>query len=192
MADTTKKKGGKAATKGGGPKTGPLIAWVAAPIIGVVFFATILLLTVGMLPTIAAFVVDRYPRKLITKTVGFMNFAGCAPYVMQLWTGSQTVDQVADILGEPTHWLVMYGTAGVGWTIYFLMPPLAAAWLAVSQEMRQKALQGQQQQLIEEWGPEVRSAAGGGTDRPPETDAMLEAAAASAANAEGNAPPPAG
>ncbi len=183
MADKSK-KAAKAGTSGGGSKTGPLIAWIAAPIIGVVFFATILLLTVGMLPTLAAFAIDRYPRKLITKTVGFMNFAGCAPYVMQLWTGSQTVDQVADILGEPTHWLVMYGTASVGWTIYFIMPPLAAAWLAVSQDMRQKSLQAQQQQLIDEWGPEVRSAAGGGTDRPPETDAMLEAAAAAAAKAE--------
>lgn len=189
MADGTgKSKTPARAAQAQRSRTGPLIAWIIAPIIGVVFFASILLFTVGMLPTLAAFIVDRYPRKLITRTVGFLNFAGCVPFALELWAGSHSVDQVAEILSDPTKWLVMYGAAGVGWAIHFLMPPLAAAWLAMSQELRQKAIQTQQQQLVAEWGPEVRSAAGGGSDRPPETDAML---AEAAALAEGNAPPPA-
>ena len=50
----------------------------------------------------------------------------------------------------------MYTMAAVGWMILFAAPPIVAAYLAVTSEMREKTLKARQDELIEEWGRNVR------------------------------------
>ncbi len=137
-------------------KRSAIIAWIVAPIIGVVFFPTIILLTVGMAPTLVAFIIDRRPRKFAARAVGYLNFTGCLPFALKMWTGSHSLDSVLDILSSPISWFVMYSAAAGGWVIYFLMPPIVAAWMAVASEVKAKAIRARQEELIKEWGAEVK------------------------------------
>lgn len=157
MADAQRKE---KTEKGGKPRLGPVLAWVIAPIVMFAFYETIFLLTVGMVPTLVAFIVDRYPRKFVAKTVGYLNFAGCLPFLLRLWKGSGGIESVLDVLRDPFTLLTMYAAAASGWLIFFVMPPLVTAWLAVSHEVKLQSVKSRQNGLIEEWGREVRKAAG--------------------------------
>lgn len=155
MAKGPAKKNAKTASKG----SGSLLAWVIAPVIGVIALPTVLLLMVGMAPTLVAFfIVDRNPAKYKTRAVGYLNFAGCLPYALDLWRsgGVWDFENLFAIIADPFALLVMYSTAAVGWIVLFTTPPVVAAYLAVTSEMREKTLTARQKELIAQWGRNVR------------------------------------
>ena len=141
---------------GGGSKRGAIMAWVIAPMIGIVFFPTIILLTIGMAPSLVAFMTDRRAGKYAARTVAYLNLAGCLPFALRMWVGSHTLDAAFQILSDPMNWFVMYSAAAVGWLIYFCTPPIVAGYMAVTHEVRNKTLDTRQEALIKEWGAEVK------------------------------------
>ena len=141
------------------PATYKILAWVLALVFVFTALPTVILLTVGMVPTLVAYIVDRNPMKYASRTVGYLNFCGCLPYALGLWTGDHSVDAVIGILVDPFAWFAMYGAAAVGWLIYYSTPPVVAAWMAVNHEIRQQALKSRQAELTNEWGNTVRRAA---------------------------------
>ena len=136
-----------------------ILAWFLAPVFVITALPTVILLAVGMVPTLVAYIVDRNPMKYASRTVGYLNFCGCLPYALRLWTGDHSVDAVIGILVDPFAWFAMYGAAAVGWLIYYFTPPVVAAWMAVNHEIRQQALKSRQAELTNEWGNTVRRAA---------------------------------
>jgi len=156
MAKIPKKKNAAA------PKntaSGSLLAWVVAPVLGLIAMPTVLLLVVGMAPTLVAFfIVDRHPSKYTTRAVGYLNFSGCLPYALDLWRGGGVwnFEILFTIITDPFTLLVMYSAAGVGWMILFGTPPFVGAYLAVTSEMREKTLKARQTEIITEWGRNVR------------------------------------
>ncbi len=136
-----------------------ILAWFLAPVFVITALPTVILLTVGMVPTIVAYIVDRNPMKYASRTVGYLNFCGCLPYALGLWTGDHSVDAVIAILVDPFAWFAMYGAAAVGWLIYYTTPPVVAAWMAVNHKIRQQALKARQTELMNEWGNAVRRSA---------------------------------
>ena len=156
MAKKPAKKNAKAAKSSG---SGSLLAWILAPIIGILALPTVLLLAVGMAPTLVAFfIVDRHPAKYSTRAVGYLNFAGCLPYAIDLWRsgGVWDFETLFLIITNPFTLLVMYSAAAVGWIVLFAAPPVVAAYLAVTSEMREKQLKARQKDLISHWGRNVR------------------------------------
>lgn len=139
--------------------SGSLLAWVVAPVLGVIALPTVLLLVVGMAPTLVAFfIVDRHPSKYSTRAVGYLNFSGCLPYALDLWRGGGVWDFeiLFTIITDPFILLVMYSAAAVGWMILFGTPPFVASYLAVTSELREKTLKARQKEIIAEWGRNVR------------------------------------
>ena len=136
-----------------------VIAWVAAPLVGIAFFPTILLLVIGMAPSIVALIIDKRPRKVTARAIGYLNFAGVLPYALQLWTGQNTISGVMELVLEPTALLVMYSAAAVGWTLNIVMAPIMSAYLAVRYEAKTRSIGSRQEELIKEWGPEVKGQA---------------------------------
>ena len=116
---------------------------------------TVLILCVGMLPTVAAFLVDRRREKYTTLCVGSMNFVGVIPFLATLWTEDHSFDMAFTILGDPFGWLMMLGSAGIGWAIYFVAPNIVALFMAARIEQRIERLKNRQTALVEEWGPGV-------------------------------------
>jgi hypothetical protein len=116
---------------------------------------TVLILCVGMLPTVAAFLIDRRREKYTTLCVGSMNFVGVIPFLATLWTEDHSFDMAFTILGDPLGWLIMLGSAGIGWAIYFVAPNIVAMFMAARIEQRIEKLKNRQVELVEEWGPGV-------------------------------------
>jgi hypothetical protein len=116
---------------------------------------TVLILCVGMLPTAAAFLVDRRREKYTTLCVGSMNFVGVIPFLAELWTEDHSFDKAFEILGDPLGWMMMLGSAGIGWAIYFVAPNIVAMFMAARIEQRIERLKSRQTELVEEWGPGV-------------------------------------
>ncbi|PPR61056.1 MAG: hypothetical protein CFH10_01296 [Alphaproteobacteria bacterium MarineAlpha4_Bin2] len=133
-----------------------VIAWVVAPLVGIVFFPTVLLLAIGMAPSLVAFVIDKRPRKMAARSVAYLNFVGALPYALKLWTGQNSINGVMELVQEPAALLIMYSAAAAGWALNFVMAPIMSAYLAVEQEARARSIASRQEKLVKEWGAEVR------------------------------------
>ena len=136
-----------------------IIAWVVAPMVVFAFFPTILLIVIGMAPSIVAFIVDKRPGKVTARAIGYLNLAGCLPYAIKLWTSQNTITGVLSLVGEPSNLMIMYSSAAVGWMLNFIMTPIMTAYLAVQHEVKARAISNRQEQLIKEWGGEVKGQA---------------------------------
>ena len=165
----------------GGLRGRALIAWVGAPIIGIAFFPTILLLVIGMSPSIVAFLVDQRPRKVTARAVCYLNFAGCLPYAFKLWGGKNSINEVLDIISDPTVLMVMYSFAAIGWILNFFMAPVMLTYLSLRNERKSRSLKNRQEKLIKEWGDEVK---GQGSGHQIETNSVEEVSSKEKGNAE--------
>ena len=121
---------------------------------------SLIVLTVGLLPTGVAFIVDRSDQKTGTFCVGGINLCGVSPFVMKLWTDEHTTSAATEIISDVLSLLVMYAAAGFGWIIFLAIPPVVATFLSVIAQTRVKALRASQQEIVNEWGPEVANVNG--------------------------------
>lgn len=146
------------------PKLSPQEAtplWVKA--LGAIFALPILalllpsliVLSVCLLPTLGAYVADRYRDKSLAITVGLLNLCGALPALWELWSQGQTTLAARAVLGDVFLWLLAYGAAGVGWLLFMMMPPLVTTYLGISGSTRAKEMRERQEELVEIWGPEV-------------------------------------
>ena len=133
-----------------------IIAWVVAPLVCIAFFPTILLLLIGMAPSIVAYIVDKRPRKVTTRSIGYLNFAGCLYYALKLWMEQNTISGVLELVSEPSTLMIMYSSAAVGWMLNFIMVPIMSAFLAVQHEAKIRSISRRQEDLIKEWGSVVK------------------------------------
>ncbi|MHA1152295.1 MAG: hypothetical protein ACTSQ7_06445 [Alphaproteobacteria bacterium] len=142
-------------TKGGG--TGKLVmtGLLMLPVVAVLLPSCIVL-TVNMVPTIVAYVVDRSREKYLAITVGLLNICGTLPALVGLWQRGQSYDAALDIAGNPFHWLMAYGAAGIGWLVYLGLPPILRNYYGITSQARLLNHQRKQKILVEAWGEEVR------------------------------------
>jgi len=123
--------------------------------VGLIFLPSTILLVVGMIPTVVAYVVDRDPEKTAPMTVGGLNLAGVVTFVISLWQAGHSMAALSKVLTDPFAWLVMYGAAGLGWTLYYGIPPAVAGWITLRAEARIAQRIEEQRELIDLWGTEV-------------------------------------
>ena len=111
-----------------------------------------ILLIVGLSPSVAAFLIDRSPRKYATFCVGGMNIAGVFPAFLNLLNGDNSIAGVKNILTNPFEMTIMFAAAALGWLIYFAIPPVIKSLLTVIAQHRIGILRGEQRKLIKDWG----------------------------------------
>jgi hypothetical protein len=128
---------------------------VALPVAFVLALPTALLLLIGLLPTLATFVIDDSRQRYAARCVGAFNLCGVAPFLGELWTGSNDLNGLVTVIADVYAWLVMYGAATIGWLLYISMPPLLNVILTNRDERRTAQLRELQQRLVQEWGPGV-------------------------------------
>lgn len=125
--------------------------------IGLATFAapTCVLLLIGLVPSIVAYVVDRNERPMLAFTIAPLNLAGLMPYLLTLWNGSDTMPTVVHMLTDVYVWLVIYLAAGAGWLLFIGMPTIVTVALERSLDHRKGKLQSLQNKLRTDWGAEV-------------------------------------
>jgi len=139
-----------------GPEVlGLLVSCGAILFLAVVALPVCVLLVVGMIPSIVAYVIDQTPRRTLTLTVGPLNLAGTVPYCMQLWFGVDTMHALGPYLTSVWVWLVMYLAAAIGWLLHLGMPVIVHFLLERSIDRRKGRLVQIQKRLRAEWGDEV-------------------------------------
>jgi len=137
---------------------GTILLWGGIIMFGmiIVSFPTVMVLFVGMLPTLVAFLIDRTDEKFATFCVGGVNFSGVFPQLMDLWNGDHSIAAALSILSDVFIIATMYGAAAFGWMLFMSLPPVVASVLNVLSQTRLAALRAIQRDLVEEWGEEVR------------------------------------
>lgn len=119
------------------------------------FASTSLLIIIGMMPTMVAFITDRSHGKSAALSISVLNFAGTLPFVINLWRTGQGLGEALSLMTQPFTWLVMYGAAGIGWAIYHYLPKFIATYVAFRAQSQLGSLQALQKKLVEKWGPNV-------------------------------------
>jgi len=155
---------------------GVLLLVVLLPIAALMLPSTVLVLA-GLIPTFVAYAVDRDSEKSLPLTVGAMNICGIMPFCIRLWQNGHQMDLSLSMLAQPVTWVVMYSAAGIGWVLYFAIPPLVAGAMVARDEEKIRRLEEQREALVEEWGPGVTGLAAAD----PETGATQAAADGEAA-----------
>lgn len=143
-------------SKGGGMSVFVQLLFGAVAIAVMVFaLPSFLLVVIAMLPTFGAYLIDTNPKRSLTRSVGFLNFAGTWPFLLQLWTGSNSLIQSVKIMTDPYAWLLIYSAAALGWLFYLGLPSMGLMFQDYSAEQRAKRLRIAQKKLKAEWGAEV-------------------------------------
>lgn len=122
---------------------------------GMVFSSIMIVLLIGMLPTLVAAIVDQSKGKLKTLTVGFMNFAGCSPFMVETWGRGGGFDAAIDILTQPQAIVVMFMAAAMGYLIDWAMTGIVSSVMVQRGHARLKDINKHQNVLKDRWGAEV-------------------------------------
>ncbi len=147
----------RTARRKGGSRGGVVVFLVTAMVMGALFVPTAILLVAGMMPTLAALLIDRDEKKSTTVAVGLLNAAGVAPFVVRLWSQGQTLEQSFAIVSQVNTWLFMYGAAAIGWLVLYSVPGVIHVVLVQRAKLRIADIETRQQTLRELWGEEVRT-----------------------------------
>lgn len=157
------KQAAKAKGKKGGSPMRSVMIWVVAPIFAVVFHKELILLTIALLPTFAAWFGDMSPTgarsHYAAKTVGPMNLVGALWPLMALHDIGADWTALAEVASDPITWIVVLGSSAVGWAIYLVVPPVVGSYYAMSMDGKRKGLKKTQETLLKEWGAEVGKSA---------------------------------
>ena len=113
---------------------------------------SVMVIVFALLPTFVAFIVDRTPEKNALFCVGSFNMCGVLPYLIDLWTGDNSMDAAILILTDVFSLVVIYGASAFGWMVFQSLPPIVATFITVLAQSRISSLRSAQLKLIEEWG----------------------------------------
>lgn len=122
----------------------------------VVIFATptALLILGGLIPTYAAWMMDRERGKLTTVTIGALNVAALTPLLLELWD-DHSIDTALKMLASPFLWILMLGGAGVGWVLAQVVPSIIVTIISARNKMKLETIRARQKQLTDEWGTSI-------------------------------------
>jgi hypothetical protein len=162
-------------------KSQALIYVLLAIPIGAMMIPTVIVLSVALVPTVVAFLMERKNGWYGGVTVGALNLAGTAPYLADLWFKGHTIDGATGIITSVLAWAVFYGCAALGWAIYVVTPNIVSSFMAMTAGRHITTLRARQRELVQTWGPDVEVVY--------EPDHGKAAAAATPAPAEKTPPP---
>lgn len=145
MAKRKSKKGSLAAT----------LLILGLLLCGIVFSSVVVILVIGMLPTVVAAIVDTSKGHLRTLTVGSLNFAGCSPYMIDVWKRGGDINTAIDTITDPQAMVVMFFAAGMGYMVDWAMTGIVSSVMVQRAKGRLKEISQHQKILTERWGVEV-------------------------------------
>lgn len=153
--EATADKKEKPAKKKGNLKNSLIMAF--ALIAAIIFLPTTVMLVVGMIPTIVAVLIDRSPKHTLGMTIGAMNFAGCVPFILQLWRTGHDFDTSFYMLSDPKTIIVMYASAGMAYALNWAMTGIVSAVMVQKAKFRVDAIEKTLLKIEDRWGNEVKS-----------------------------------
>ena len=116
---------------------------------------TVIVLFVGLLPTMVAAIAERGGARLAWICVGGLNVAGLYRTLFRLWFGNHDIFYALELVRSVDALLLAYGAAGLGWLLYLATPAVVSVVMLATSQRRAAALKAYQKDLVEQWGPAV-------------------------------------
>ncbi|PZO82812.1 MAG: hypothetical protein DI626_09675 [Micavibrio aeruginosavorus] len=128
---------------------------IVALLSSVMFSAIMIIFVIGMIPTLVAGVVDKTHGRIRCLTVGAMNFAGCAPFMIEVFKKGNDVSTAIAYMVQPRTIVVIYFAAAMGYLIDWAMTGIVSSIMVQRARGKLKNMEKQKKELVERWGPEV-------------------------------------
>ena len=116
--------------------------------------SSLMIISIGMLPTLVAFFCDRTEHKYAVYCVGGLNFCGILPFLLKL-ISNHSLSAAMNIMGNVFSLGIIFGAAGLGWLLFLSIPPVISTFLIIMSDSRVKSLKSIQKKIIDEWGNSV-------------------------------------
>jgi hypothetical protein len=116
--------------------------------------SSLMILSLGMLPTLVAVFCDRTEHKYGVYCVGGFNFCGMLPFLLKL-ISDHSLSAAMNIMSNVFSLAIIFGAAGLGWLLFLSIPPVISTFLIIMSDSRVKSLKTIQQRIIDEWGSSV-------------------------------------
>lgn len=91
------------------------------------FPALLIILFIGMMPTLGAAISDPTHNKAQTCCVGFCNIAGLVPALHKLYLNHFTVASAYTIIHDEFNLLYILGVSAIGWALFFVIPSITVS-----------------------------------------------------------------
>lgn len=112
-----------------------------------------MLIVIGLIPTLVLGITGKGDFKAERmQSVALANMSGVLLLLASVWSKSNGFEE---LISNPTNWIIMWGSAAIGYALNFVGPMIAVMILQNMVKERLKAMQQQRQELIDLWGPEV-------------------------------------
>lgn len=134
---------------------GKLVIGLAFVLLLSVSFYAVIFLIFGMLPTFMASSIDKRSGKFASRTIGAFNFTGTVPFLIDIWVSSDPFNTIKDIVMDPVVWIIVYGSAGFGWFMIWIMPQIVSVAFTTQADIKIHKLHFDRDKLVEEWGDEI-------------------------------------
>lgn len=139
---------------------------------------SVIVMIVGMIPTLVAYIIDLTPKRYAARCVCGLNVAGTMPFLDKLWSSANDLPAAVAIVTDVFSWLAFYLTAGIGWLLFLGLPSLVAQFKSFAARRKAQSLRQRLQALEKEWGPDVAGKAASeardpGTGEPDESDPLV-------------------
>ena len=121
--------------------------------------STFVIVAVGLIPTLATFIIQRGPQNVTTHVILAFNLSGVIPVVAWLWHAGGTLPIAFQVLANPMSWAAMYGAAGIGALVMFIGPQFVSFTLERRAIAQIAALKDRQKRLVGEWGLDLITSA---------------------------------
>ncbi|MFI3241802.1 MAG: hypothetical protein R3Y43_04470 [Alphaproteobacteria bacterium] len=114
-------------------------------------YPLVVLFVLGMLPTLVISLVGKTNKnKLIV--VGFMNLAGCIPYIVDIAFSHSPLDDFLSIVFSIFSWCYMYSFAALGFLFYSALPFFIVLTIKTLRNFRLKQIDRELNRIKEKWG----------------------------------------
>ena len=161
MAKDKKKKEKPNDNESGGLSTLSILRAVVLPLlVAIVFLPSTIVLSVLMLPTLVAALMDANKPKTLALTIGALNLAGASTAWFELLRQGHRIAIAQEIAMDPQNVFISYGAAFVGWFLYMNVTALVAKVISRRAGMRIRSIDKRQNELKDIWGPSVASRPG--------------------------------
>lgn len=128
---------------------------ICALLVCIMFASVAVIMVVGMIPTLVAAIVDRSEGRMRALTIGAMNFAGCVPFMLEVFKKGNGLETSIAYMLEPQTIVVIYFAAAMGYLIDWAMTGIVSSILVQRTKNRLREIQKDQKDLTERWGMEV-------------------------------------
>ncbi len=114
-------------------------------------FASIVLIALGLLPSVISFLIERRPGSSGSTCIALFNLAGLIPVLGKVWSGPGGAAFVGDIYA----WFIIYMAAAVGAALAWVAPHFSIVYLQAFSGRRRARIKARQQELYDEWGSSI-------------------------------------